>query len=754
MNKNSSLFWKQLFNYIILVFVLLIVISILFLSIRNTYKDEVEATSLEIIGHIVEGLDGRLKEMKLIAGQIVSDSNVVEYSYMQSVERNVKFSHLMETYQNLPKYPDINSILYDTVVFFFDSGSFLSPLRLSNKQEEFYSTYLNYDGLTLDEWEELMMEGPFRDHYWPSRSIMTFDQKEKQIITFVKYFHDLIAPKGTISMMIDSDQLFRQVDLSILGEKGSFYIYDKYSEKIIASYQGDDAVIDQIHMNSQKSFNGEMQVEGESYYTVAQESNEQSLIYWAFVPYDSVMVEVQKTTYRGVIIIAVLFVFALGWSSVFSYITIKPVQEIISLLQDGETKLLRKEGSDYAVIKGGISDLMEMNSDLQFDLEREEMVLRSVFVSRLLLKEYSDEAMIREYLDHSQIRLLNDNYVLLTGKVQGDVLLSANEKLDRIDEMRILVSRAFKESLGLDLYIQNMEVDKVVCIISYPRTTYYEEIQIKIERLAQSLLEQHDIPMMFALSSQFNQIIDVPTHYDLNSKLLRECFPKRFNIIYCQDMYEENTLTYYSREQQEKVMASIKMGEGKRAYRMIEEILHDYSTIPSPKLKMLLSQIRSSLEKIEIVDNKNFDMKGYYIKLKRLARVVTIKRYLSDLEQIIEDIAGYFQESKESSNFALRDRILEFVGDHYDDPDLCLRMIADAMDISEKYLSRYFKDQTGNKLMNHIEDIRMKAAVELIKSTEVPLKEIAERVGYINTNTFYKAFKRKYDMSPGEYRKV
>lgn len=751
--KQNRLFWQQLLNYILLVVILLTGIIILFVSIRDRYEKAVEANSLNSVDHMVDGLDTRFDEVNAVASQIVTNDTFNNYAFLQATEDKTAYSFLMDTFKGIPSYPEVNDILYDSVAYFYDSRSFLSPLRVSKRAENFYDSFMKYEGLSYSEWVERIKAGPIRDHYWSEMRMRTSNVSDQDIITFLKYFHNTVNPKGVISILIEKDKLFEQVDLTPLGVDGSLYVIEPYEETIITAYQPKDIFEETIKEESSiEDGINEVVIDGENYYMVRHESDAQPLSYIAFISTGAMMKDVKDSTQKSLIVFVLLLVVAVGLSTYFTYVNIKPVREIIRILDRKEAKLIKNNSGEYAFIKGGISDLIERNTDLHDDLEREALVLRSIFISRLLLKDYSDEAMIHGYLQESKINLIDDNYVLLTGKIYG--VNSVRETLSVIDEKRIAVSRELRERLGLNIYMQNMEVDKIVGIIAYPKTVYYEEIQIKLEKITIELLDKYEIPMMFAMSHQYNELIDTPMHYNSNSGLLSNYFPKRLNIIYSNDINEENEVNYYTRAVQDKLISLIKMGEGAKAYEGIVDLLSSYHDIPSKKLKLILSQVKNTLEKIEINTNKEFNMKAYYLAVSKLSEAVTVKQYIEYLQVVIMTIADHFMITKESSNTVLRDRIIDFVSENLDNPDLCLAMIAGALDVSEKYVSRYFKDQTGQNLIAYIEELRMEKATGLITGSVIPLKEVSIAVGYLNNNTFYKAFKRKYGMSPGDYRRT
>ncbi|HBF15200.1 MAG TPA: hypothetical protein DDW30_05890 [Clostridiales bacterium] len=97
---------------------------------------------------------------------------------------------------------------------------------------------------------------------------------------------------------------------------------------------------------------------------------------------------------------------------------------------------------------------------------------------------------------------------------------------------------------------------------------------------------------------------------------------------------------------------------------------------------------------------------------------------------------------------------IQFISDHYKDPMLSQKDIADAAQANEKYLQRLFKAETGQTLHQYLENIRMEAAVAMLNSSNYNINEISEYIGYNDRRTFSEAFKRKFGDSPSRYREA
>ena len=95
--------------------------------------------------------------------------------------------------------------------------------------------------------------------------------------------------------------------------------------------------------------------------------------------------------------------------------------------------------------------------------------------------------------------------------------------------------------------------------------------------------------------------------------------------------------------------------------------------------------------------------------------------------------------------------ITEFIYAHYHEPDLSLGRIADTFRVSVSHLSKIFKDVTGSKFLDFLISVRVERAKKLLEENS-KVNEVAAMVGYTNTHSFLRIFKKSTGMTPGDYR--
>lgn len=95
--------------------------------------------------------------------------------------------------------------------------------------------------------------------------------------------------------------------------------------------------------------------------------------------------------------------------------------------------------------------------------------------------------------------------------------------------------------------------------------------------------------------------------------------------------------------------------------------------------------------------------------------------------------------------------LLKYLQENYQ--TVTLGELASFFNYSERQIQRIIKDATGLSFRENILKMRMTTAVRLLKSTQMSVAEISDRLGYESPANFRTAFNKYHGVSPTEYRK-
>jgi len=168
-------------------------------------------------------------------------------------------------------------------------------------------------------------------------------------------------------------------------------------------------------------------------------------------------------------------------------------------------------------------------------------------------------------------------------------------------------------------------------------------------------------------------------------------------------------------------------------------------------LQMLSRELEGMSEPLDLLltgDTANWTIES-------IAEAETIEEVYHALHQYLDQVYAHYVEAGESTNYhALIGEMKSYIEDHFANPDLSLNHLSERFNVTPKHVSHLFKAELDIKFIDFLVQLRLRRAEELLSSTEDTIQNIAIQVGYANSITFGRVFKRIIGVTPGDYRKL
>lgn len=125
--------------------------------------------------------------------------------------------------------------------------------------------------------------------------------------------------------------------------------------------------------------------------------------------------------------------------------------------------------------------------------------------------------------------------------------------------------------------------------------------------------------------------------------------------------------------------------------------------------------------------------------------VLIIRGLSSDNDDLLEQKLSKVEKRRQN----LVNQTIYYLENHYDQ-EVTLEQLAEVFYVSPTYLSKAFREIVGVSPINHLIQIRLQRAKELLMTTKLPIKEIARLVGYQDAYYFSKLFKKYHGVAPSQ----
>lgn len=242
------------------------------------------------------------------------------------------------------------------------------------------------------------------------------------------------------------------------------------------------------------------------------------------------------------------------------------------------------------------------------------------------------------------------------------------------------------------------------------------------------------------------------------ARKIRECMPilRGCGIICFKDF--KNIRPYdYPIALELELIGFIKQGSGDKARAALAEILERNFSRPDFTVNMaksLVLQIQNTLVNTLADLGLTFDdvFESGKNPFDALTFPVSYEEVTTILDDTLRTVCDCVFGTKSTANHGKIEKIIEYIYENYQNPNLSLCMISDRFHMNQAYLSTFFREQTGEKLINFIRKIKIDKVKQLLRETTLPLRSIAEQTGYNSSAILIQNFKRETGLSPTQYR--
>lgn len=223
-------------------------------------------------------------------------------------------------------------------------------------------------------------------------------------------------------------------------------------------------------------------------------------------------------------------------------------------------------------------------------------------------------------------------------------------------------------------------------------------------------------------------------------------FERSQENIFLHDEWIANCITALQKDELviciDKIFSAIKIQSGVLSPEQIRNIT----------MKLIINILHKARE-FYINTEKIMNHNEYMVfgTISQANDIEELKRITLDIGlKVIEDI----QQLQNRKYSKLVSHVISYIEENFSMQDICLKTLANQMDISAVHLGRTFKNETGIFFSDYLNRIRIQEAKKMLLETNIKIRDITEKVGFVNTSYFFTVFKKFAGVTPGEIRQV
>lgn len=706
---------------------------------------------MEMAGNYLNNI---LEESIYISRRLSLDTDLCRLAYMPREKTSEDYARLYTTEKAFQKYIIPGNDGYSLHIYYPGNSLLLSTDGSCNDLSYFYDSCYRFGEYSLKDLDAMAEEADYDIRYHAGESFLVNNT------TYEGFFYTtlLSRPAGAgqkpiLIMAVIRRSLFDET-LKILNEDGGFsYITDRTGQ-ILAVSGEPTCPIQNTLPNETRGYLPE-EIYGDKY-AVSYICLAGGINIWNVKPAGTVIENTRFLTRLALILNTAAFLMCAITILSITGKKRKKLRRTFSLLNFPE------EGrwEDYHDhINRGIAVLLDDNRSLSDRLSHNIFLLRDDFWNRLLNNGFSDEQEMREFAAHSDLNLNADAFCLLIFSVRED----APPKTDTDTLREAEAVRVFRDRLSDELearvvlrgFAHRMPLQQTLLLLRFSdgEKSQYRHIA---EQLSENLPSAPSgITVRYVGSRLFTSATDTGNEYAYCCNVLLGYYGTpgdKEAVIWSETEYEQNTDICFPPKLSDRLRASIESGEQEQVTECFREIFSLNFDRESPITPFMSSLLMTRIRMVIIEayrEEMGFNLYGQLSRIDTLpSDALKISHYIS----LTEKICAYYRENVGQKTEKLRRKIIGYIDENFTSWGFSLTEVAAFCGFSDSYFSTLFRELMQVNFSSYVEKLKMEYADSLLKETDLKIEDIARQTGYSDANTFRRAYKKYYSVSPGQRR--
>ncbi|KTD84700.1 AraC family transcriptional regulator [Paenibacillus etheri] len=517
------------------------------------------------------------------------------------------------------------------------------------------------------------------------------------------------------------------------------------------------------------NMNQVQKIDGISYLVSSSKSNANNWYIMGVTPFKKIFKDVITASIVSAGIVAAVFIFCAVICLFLARRLNNPIQAITKII-NGEapekSNPLVSDTEEFQVILSVFESMKEQNLQLDKLMRETGYAAKQDLLNSLLSESstYSMNTILDKLHDLDLDYIASNQLCMCLFKIDNySVFRSENSQEERWALRYAIVNIASEIAEEIPCEIFSCDSDKFVVLVDCAEVTQFKLVQEKIERYlreVQSKTQQFiRISLSMTYSTLFKGMEHLPSMYNSMKGSIQLKIRYGHGCIISPYMMDEINMDdfHVPVKKEEQLIEKVLEGDIEGVfviYQSIKKQLYNcsYNEIISCIIHLIYCLYSGVLSKMPAIkDNQDLFLQELLHNLQDAEVSTDIDDVMNTFLTKLCSKVMMLKNSSNNNDYLIQ-RILGIVEQEYSDTGLCLSSIAEKLRMSPNYVGRLFKTSYGQSIAQYIFDLRMKKLDDYMRSTNLTLSVIIEKIGLERNNYFYTRFKKHFGMSLSEYR--
>lgn len=723
--KFMKLFIKFFIPYLLIIVLMIVVSTTAYILAFNNIERKTMTIQEAYLEQSKSVLDRHFTEAIDASSQIQQIPMVSAFKIKTKEDLEENFTAASELRNQIKNIRFVNKVIEEYFICYKNTGIIANAYNI-NYHMRYGEAFFSVEGYS----KESYWDGLFEDYYFgtikPEENFSFFEQNMSGIPMITTIGYDFESPEAVILLILNSEKLKEVMIGNNHQIDGDFFIVDE-----------NDTTVLQMNELAALDENGKFDASllKDDYVVFNSASDVVDFSYYMAVPKGIIYAEIDASRQTASIFILLVLIVGLITSLISARLNAVPVHKMVT-----------------------------NNEDLNERVKNQLPYIRRDFLERWLKGDYTNIEEITSMTKYLKFNYLGDFYCVAVIDYDEQIDLMGDElnedKINELEIKRLVVKDILTKDALKPEYVHDLKHDKLAVIFianDLEKSAFEVSINRSIRQCNDLLQARGLTEIRCAIGNICDDMTEVATSLYNALDALSTITGTEKEIIWYVELPENLDSYYYPSEIESRLYNATRSGDLEQVKHVLGDVLKKNilkKTLPSHMMKIFIYEIWGTLAKLlDKVGSQNPEV--HAIITDAFMKVGD----MSDLENIqyckgvFMEVARILQLDKEGRQEHIMESINAYVDENYNNPEFGLPMIADEFKLSYTYISHIFKDFNDVSFTNYLLNLRMDEAGRLLVETNMPVKDIVTATGYNSSNTFGKAFKRKFGVTASVYRR-
>ncbi|CAH1222821.1 HTH-type transcriptional activator RhaR [Paenibacillus auburnensis] len=752
---TQSVVFRLILSYAVILCIPVILSVIIYGQTRGIVKNEIKLASGAMLQQVRYIVDGELLQTESLAAQLAVHSEVKALLSSSTKENAYRIYRLK---QELNKMTSANNFIKEINLYSKPLQSVLSS-ETYVKEQSFYEMKLQTDTFTYEDWQALL------NRHHPGEYMLLPLKNQDQKVTYTPFYVRSLPIQttadlaGTLIIPLNVEKLTTILSNIDWIERGQVFIMDTKGQIMIQN-AGEPVIEPSAYQEwndrGTGTFTGTFQ--GVKSMITIESSDTTGWKYISVFPTE-VFWE-QAGGIQTMNMLGLLLCFAIG-SAVIYYFARKnynPVKELVSVFSRNPAQGTAKYLDEYTFIRRSVLETIRERDDIHSKHDQQLRVLQNYYLGRLLKGQADRNVPLTELAKTHKFAWPSDQFAVLLFYIG-----SGGEESHDLALSQFIVSNIVADVAGNRLPIHFTDVDgmlaAVVNVDPQGGEHWKDELEADLAKAYDFIAQRYKLRITTAGSELQTGLEGVHLAFLQALEAQEYCIVRGEGrlIWYGNIKPGESSSYFFTVNDQMMLINFLRADEFGKAREMVLGIIEQaFQKERSHEIaKCILLDVATTLIKA-IPDQQQTGIAWDEWKpLKRLLSCSTKLEFEQEILGLFDRVCEALRsKSSLQTNAGIGEKVIAFVQENYADKELSVSLIGDHLRLTPQYVSRLFREQTGQAgLHDYISQTRIEAA-KLLLQQGTSIDETAARVGFASSHAFIRVFKKYEGITPGKYKMI